>query len=253
MRLAQNKNVVHTLTPDRSDQPFHKAILPGRGWCNGLVPDAHGAHSACDDAAIDPVAIADQVARGLIPRKCLRDLTCNPFRRRICCDVDPDEISAVEPDDDEGIEQVETDSWNNEQVHGGNVRRVVTQEGPPSLAGWRPPLDHVLGDARLRDLKPELAQFAVNAWRTPKRILHAHPADQRAQLRFDLRSPSLWARLPTPVGAKAGPVPTHECLGPDDRKNLQDRRKPAIQLDKETAIIVRETDATMRPTPHDNQ
>jgi hypothetical protein len=54
----------------------------------------------------------------------------------MCCDVDPDEASAVEPDDDEGIKQVETDSWNNEQVHGGNVRRVVTQEGPPSLAGW---------------------------------------------------------------------------------------------------------------------
>src|SRR4030088_2051756 len=49
--------------------------------------------------------------------------------RGICCDVDPDEVSAAEPDDDEGIEQVETDSWNNEQVHGGNVRRVVTQEG----------------------------------------------------------------------------------------------------------------------------
>src|SRR6266403_2297428 len=53
-------------------------------------------------------------------------------------DVDPDEVSAVEPDDDEGIEQVEPDSWNNEQVHGGDVRRVVTQEGSPSLAG-RPP------------------------------------------------------------------------------------------------------------------
>jgi hypothetical protein len=25
--------------------------------------------------------------------------------------------------------QVETDRWDNEQVHGGNVRRVVTQEG----------------------------------------------------------------------------------------------------------------------------
>src|SRR6202042_3977424 len=61
------------------------------------------------------------------------------------------------------------------------------------------------------------------------------------------------ARLPTPVGAKAGPVPTHECLGPDDRKNLQDRRKPAIQLDKEPAIIVREPDATMQPTPQDIQ
>src|ERR1700683_5759974 len=62
MRLAQDNDVVHTLTPDRSDQPFGKAILPRRGWCGRLVPDAHGAQSACDDAAIDPVAIADQVA-----------------------------------------------------------------------------------------------------------------------------------------------------------------------------------------------
>jgi hypothetical protein len=47
----------------------------------------------------------------------------------------------------------------------------VTQEGSPSLA-WRPlSLDNVLGDARLSDLKPELAQFAVDARRTPKQIL----------------------------------------------------------------------------------
>src|SRR5580692_9653179 len=137
MRLAQDNDVVHTLTPDRSDQPFGKAILPRRGWCNGLVPDAHGAHSACDDAAIDPVAISDQVARGLIPRKCLRYLTCNPFSRRICCDVDPDKVSAVEPDDDEGIEQVETDSWNNEQVHGGDVRRGYARRS--AIPGWAAP------------------------------------------------------------------------------------------------------------------
>src|SRR5437868_12888993 len=112
LRLAQDNDVVHTLAPDRSDQPFGKAILPRRGWCSGLVPDAHGAQSACDDAAIDPIPIADQVARSLIPRKCLRYLTRNPFCRRIAGDVDPDEVSAVEPDDDEGIKQVETDSWN---------------------------------------------------------------------------------------------------------------------------------------------
>src|ERR1700686_2030890 len=222
MCLAEDNDVVQALAPDRSYQPFGKAILPRRGRCGRPVSDAHGAQSERDDAAIDPVPIADEVVRSLIPRKCLRYLTCNPFCRRIFCDVDPDEVSAVEPDNDEGIEQVETDSWNNEQVHGGNVRRVVTQEGSPSLAGRPPPFDHVLGDARLRDLKPELEQFAVDAWRTPKRILHAHPADQRAQLRFDLRSPSLWARLPRPVAKKAGSVPTHERLGPDDCENLQD-------------------------------
>src|SRR3984893_4271925 len=136
----------------RSTKPFCQG-----GRCGKLVPDAHGAQSARDDAAIDPVAIADEVVRSLIPRKCFSYLTCNPFCRWICCDVDPDEVSAVEPDNDEGIEQVETDSWNNEQVHGGNDWRVVTQEGPPSLAWWPPPFDHVLGDTRLRHLKPERA------------------------------------------------------------------------------------------------
>jgi hypothetical protein len=32
MHLAQDNDVVYTLTPDRSDQPFGKAVLPGRGW-----------------------------------------------------------------------------------------------------------------------------------------------------------------------------------------------------------------------------
>jgi dCTP deaminase len=37
------------------------------------------------------------------------------------------------------------------------------------------------------------AQFAVDAWRAPKRIFDAHPPHQYAQLRVDLRSPSRWA------------------------------------------------------------
>src|SRR5471032_1163389 len=71
-------------------------------------------------------------------------------------------------------------------------------------------------------LKLGIEQFAVDARRAPKRIFEAHPPDQHAHLRVDLRSPSPWARLPTPVAAKAGPVPTHERLGPDDCENLQD-------------------------------
>jgi hypothetical protein len=47
MRLAQDDEMVNTLAPNRSDQPFGKAVLPRRGWCGRLVPDAHGAQSAC--------------------------------------------------------------------------------------------------------------------------------------------------------------------------------------------------------------
>src|SRR3981189_3254968 len=46
MHLAQDNDVVHTFTPDRSDQPFHKAILPGRGWCGRLWEQNLLAHYA---------------------------------------------------------------------------------------------------------------------------------------------------------------------------------------------------------------
>ena len=69
MHLAQDNDVVHTLTPDRSDQPFGKAILPRRGWCSRLVPDAHGAQSACDDGAVDPISIVNEMLRGHPPKE----------------------------------------------------------------------------------------------------------------------------------------------------------------------------------------
>src|SRR5665647_1802272 len=70
MRLAQDDKMIHTLAPHRSDQPFGKAILPGRAWGRRSVPDAHGANSAHDDGAIDSIPIADEVARRLIPGEC---------------------------------------------------------------------------------------------------------------------------------------------------------------------------------------
>jgi hypothetical protein len=83
-------------------------------------------------------------------------------------------------------------------------------------------LDHVLGDARLRDLKPELEQFAMDARRAPKRVLDAHSPDQSAQLRADLRAPSPQARFPAPVAAKAGPMPANYGLRLNDDEGPQD-------------------------------
>src|SRR6266403_568621 len=136
------------------------------------------------------IAIPDHIAWSLIPRKGLGDLTRDPLRCRVGCHVDPDEISAIKPYDDEAIQQLEAEAGHHKKVHGGNVWRVVSQKGLPALARRPTALDHVLSDARLRDLKPKLEQFAVNARRTPKKILHAHLPDQRAQFCLDLRAPS---------------------------------------------------------------
>src|SRR6202171_3205071 len=141
MRLTENDDMIQAFAADRPDQPFGKSILPRRGWRGRLVPDAHGAQSAWGDGP------ADEVLWGIIPRKSLGYLTRNPLRCWVCCDIDPDQLSAVKADDDERIEQVEANGWDNQQIHGGNVRRVVTQEGSPFLARRSTPLDHILGDA----------------------------------------------------------------------------------------------------------
>jgi hypothetical protein len=44
---------------------------------------------------INEIPVSDHVAGSPVPRKCLRYLACNPFCRRISCDVNPDEVSAV--------------------------------------------------------------------------------------------------------------------------------------------------------------
>src|SRR5438093_5281028 len=41
------------------------------------------------------------------------------------CSIDPDQVSAGQPNDDEDIEQIEANGRDNEQVHGGDVWCVV--------------------------------------------------------------------------------------------------------------------------------
>jgi hypothetical protein len=69
----------------------------------------------------------------------------------------------MKPHDHKAIQQFEANGRDHEQIQGSNVRRVVSQKGFPPLTGRSTTLDHVLGDARLRDLKPDLEQLTVHA------------------------------------------------------------------------------------------
>src|SRR6266446_1236663 len=130
---------------------------------------------------------------------------------------------------------------------------MVMQEGTPSLGGRPRSLDHVLRDAGLGDFKAELEQLAMDTRGAPQRIVNAHPPDQRAQVRVDLRTASKGVGFPPPVPTETGSMPTYESLGPDDRDGLEDRWKPSIQHDQEQAIPIRELDATAQPPLQYNQ
>src|SRR5258705_3010628 len=130
---------------------------------------------------------------------------------------------------------------------------MVTQEVRHPGEGGPHRLTHILRDAGLSDLKAELEQLAMDARRTPQRIVNAHPPDQRAQVRVDLGPASKGAGFPTPVMAKAGPMPTHQGLRSDDSDGPEHRWKPSIQQDQEQAIPICELDATPHPALQRNQ
>jgi hypothetical protein len=112
VRLAKDDDVIKALAPDRSDQPF----------CEAILPDAHCTNAAQGELAIDAIVISDEVARRLIPGECLRELARKPFCSRILCHVNPEQLSPVQPDYDEGIKQAEPDGRDYEQIHGCDVR-----------------------------------------------------------------------------------------------------------------------------------
>jgi hypothetical protein len=115
--------------------------------------------------------LAGAVAFGQTAAQRLGNLPRDSFRSRVHGDVGPHQAAPVQSHDYDAIEKPEADGRHDEQIHGGDVWRVVTKE---SLLGLRPPsptLGHVFGDGRLCDLKAEFEQFAVDARRSPQRVL----------------------------------------------------------------------------------
>jgi hypothetical protein len=102
---------------------------------------------------------------------------------------------------------------------------------------------HVLGDRRLSHFEAELQKFAMNARRAPERVISAHLADERPQLRVDLRAPSPFAGLPTPVATKPGSMPPNQRLRTQDVERLRYRGKQAIKLDEEPSVRIRQTNS----------
>ena len=147
MRLAKDDDVVQAFPANGPNQSFGKAVLPWRPRCDGFVANSHCTQAMSYDGAKDAIPVADQIPRRRIPGERFRDLACNPFRRWATRHTYPDELSAIEPNDYESIEQAErkvgTTNRSIAAISGGWLRRNVHQLWP----GGPPAPDHVLGDS----------------------------------------------------------------------------------------------------------
>src|SRR4029077_12466457 len=120
------------------------------------------------------------------------------------------------PENDQNEEQPKADRGHDQEIHRADARRVVVQKGLPGL---RPPSSaprHVLGDRRLRDLKPELQQFTMDAWCAPQPVRQAHLPDQAADLPWYPRPTVPSARLPAPIQSEPHPMPPDDGLRLDN-------------------------------------
>ena len=90
MALPEHDHMVETLASDRADQSLYVPVLPRRAGSDRLVADAHGPQPARDRSAVNRILVADQIARRLGPREGFGYLLCDPLRRRVSCDIDPD-------------------------------------------------------------------------------------------------------------------------------------------------------------------
>ena len=83
MSLAEHDDMIKTFPPDRANQPFRMSILPWRSRCRWPVTNPHRAKTPFKYLAIGAVAIANEIPRRRLPAASLRQLSSNPFSRRL--------------------------------------------------------------------------------------------------------------------------------------------------------------------------
>src|SRR6185295_13806854 len=147
-----------------------------------MVANAKRANASDDDVAVTSVAIADQIARELLPTTGRCQLVGNPFRRWVGGNAQPQDLSPAVTYDQQSIEQPEGNGRHHEQIHRRNTIRMIAPERLPALRRRPPPAHHILGNAGLADIDAKLEQFAMDPGSAPQRIGDAHLPDQSSDL-----------------------------------------------------------------------
>src|SRR5262249_6336975 len=234
--LAKHNDMVKAIPPDRSDEPLRTPVLPWRPNCNRPITDTHRSQPAENGSAIDPITVANDVARRPLPSVCLGQLAGNPFRGRMRRDAYPQKCATSVLQDQQSIQQPKRDCWDQEQIHRCDAVGVIAQEGLPTLRRRSLSPRHILCNRGLSDIDAELEQFPVYPGRTPKRVCDAHFVDQTANVCRYRRPTAERSGFPAPIGSEPGAVPAQQRRRPYDLQSVQHPRSQALQANKQQPL-----------------
>jgi len=143
-------------------------------------------------------------------------------------------------DDEEAVDHPKGQRWHGEEVHRGDGLAVIAQKCHPSpcrlRVSWS--LPHPAQHRPLRDVETQHPQLAMNAGRSPGRVLGHHAEDQIPQL-FACRPPSCApspSRDPCPIALEPSPVPANNLFGLDDDERPLPARPEPPEYHPEEAI-----------------
>jgi hypothetical protein len=219
MGFAQDDDVIHTLTADRTDHTLGIGILPGRAWCDDHFIDAHVPNSAAKVVAIDPIAVSDKILRlATVGGKGFNDLLRCPHGRRVHGHVEVDDAPSAMGQDNEAKQQPEGSRRNDEEVAGRGAVEMVLEERFPTLGRRTCAMpDHVLCDRGIHNIVAKEVKLSLDSRCSPKRILLGNSTDQLSDLWIDLRPASI-PRFPSPVEFEALTVPANHGVRLDNHE-----------------------------------
>jgi hypothetical protein len=97
-------NMIQTLSPDRSDQPFHVRVLPGTlPGCQDLL-NLKRLHSVPKRGTVNSVSIANQIPRCVTVNECLDNLLAGPLGGRVLGDIEMQHLTSAVFQDDQDKE-----------------------------------------------------------------------------------------------------------------------------------------------------
>src|SRR5262249_25166105 len=183
MPFAEYDNMVKTIPSDRTNQPLRISVLPWRPWRDRPIPYAHCSKPLDDHIVIDAIPITNDISWRLLPAVGFGQLTRNPMGARACGNAQPQKLAAGMLQDQKSIQQPKRDRRDYKQIHRCDAFGMVAQKGLPSLRRWLPSPRHVFCHGGLPDIDAKLEQFAVDPWRSPKRVRNAYVANELANVR----------------------------------------------------------------------
>jgi hypothetical protein len=132
--FAKDDDVVEAVAANGAHEALGEWILPRRVRCDLDLFDAKAGDALSKRGPVEAIAVAQQVARGRVFRKCLDDLLGGPLGAGFGSHVPMHHPASVDRKHQEDIEDAEGRGGHGEEVDAGERPSVVDEERPPSLA-----------------------------------------------------------------------------------------------------------------------